>query len=124
MSTPASLILVIEDEAEIRHVVRAALEAEGWRVCEADSMAPRCALAQIAIRMRQPGRPLPTSGRNWLARTFTKANSVATKKPLATTIRRMPSNSSEKSKTEFINATGGHATAHRSPGNSFARNRT
>ena len=39
MTTPSSLILVIEDEAEIRHVVRTALEAEGWRVCEADSMA-------------------------------------------------------------------------------------
>ncbi len=39
MTTPASLILVIEDEAEIRRFVRAALEAEGWRVCESATMA-------------------------------------------------------------------------------------
>ncbi|MDE1952122.1 MAG: two-component system response regulator KdpE [Betaproteobacteria bacterium] len=39
MTTPASLILVIEDEAEIRRFVRAALEAEGYRVCESATMA-------------------------------------------------------------------------------------
>ena len=39
MTTPASLILVIEDEAEIRRFVRAALEGEGYRVCESATRA-------------------------------------------------------------------------------------
>ena len=37
MSDPAPLVLVIEDEKEIRRFVRSALEAEGYRVAEAES---------------------------------------------------------------------------------------
>ena len=46
-------------------------------------MAPRWALAHNASRTCQP--PLLASGFSWLARTLTKANSAATKKPLAST---------------------------------------
>lgn len=38
MSEPASTIIVIEDEPNIRRFVRMALEAEGFRVFEADSI--------------------------------------------------------------------------------------
>ena len=37
MSHPAPVAIVIEDEPQIRRFVRAALEAEGWQVFEADS---------------------------------------------------------------------------------------
>ena len=37
MSHPAPVAVVIEDEPQIRRFVRAALEAEGWQVFEADS---------------------------------------------------------------------------------------
>jgi len=38
MTALRSRILVVEDEAEIRHFVRLALESEGYEVFEADSM--------------------------------------------------------------------------------------
>lgn len=38
MVTPPPTVLVIEDEKEIRRFVRAALESEGYRVAEADSL--------------------------------------------------------------------------------------
>ena len=38
MSSPAPVAVVIEDEPQIRRFVRAALEAEGWQVFEADSV--------------------------------------------------------------------------------------
>ncbi|MBX9610002.1 MAG: two-component system response regulator KdpE [Burkholderiales bacterium] len=37
MSTPSPVAVVIEDEPQIRRFVRAALEAEGWQVFEADT---------------------------------------------------------------------------------------
>lgn len=37
MSTPAPIAVLIEDEPQIRRFVRAALEAEGWLVFEADT---------------------------------------------------------------------------------------
>jgi len=37
MSHPAPIAVVIEDEPQIRRFVRAALEAEGWQVFEADT---------------------------------------------------------------------------------------
>ncbi|HUX89412.1 MAG TPA: two-component system response regulator KdpE [Gallionellaceae bacterium] len=39
MSTPSPLVLVVEDEMQIRRFVRAALEDEGCRVAEAETMA-------------------------------------------------------------------------------------
>lgn len=39
MNAPAPLVLVVEDEAQIRRFVRAALEDEGCRVAEAETMA-------------------------------------------------------------------------------------
>lgn len=39
MSIPNPLVLVVEDEVQIRRFVRAALEGEGYRVAEAESMA-------------------------------------------------------------------------------------
>src|SRR5512139_1049586 len=39
MNTSAPLVLVVEDEMQIRRFVRAALEGEGWRVSEAETMA-------------------------------------------------------------------------------------
>ena len=38
MSEVQPVALLVEDEPQVRHFVRAALEAEGWRVFEADSM--------------------------------------------------------------------------------------
>ena len=38
MSVVQPVALLVEDEPQVRHFVRAALEAEGWRVFEADSM--------------------------------------------------------------------------------------
>lgn len=38
MSQPVPIALVVEDEREIRRFVRSSLEAEGWQVCEADSV--------------------------------------------------------------------------------------
>ncbi len=38
MSTPTPIALVLEDEREIRHFVRSALEAEGWQVFEATTV--------------------------------------------------------------------------------------
>ena len=35
MSSTAPIILILEDEREIRQFVRTALESEGWQVCEA-----------------------------------------------------------------------------------------
>ena len=37
MSTPSPVAVLIEDEPQIRRFVRAALEAEGWQVFEADT---------------------------------------------------------------------------------------
>lgn len=37
MSTPVPVAIIIEDEPQIRRFVRAALEAEGWQVHEADT---------------------------------------------------------------------------------------
>ncbi|MCZ8254849.1 MAG: two-component system response regulator KdpE, partial [Polaromonas sp.] len=37
MSHPTPVAVVIEDEPQIRRFVRAALEAEGWQVFEADT---------------------------------------------------------------------------------------
>jgi two-component system, OmpR family, KDP operon response regulator KdpE len=39
MSIPGPLVLVVEDEMQIRRFVRAALEGEGYRVAEAETMA-------------------------------------------------------------------------------------
>jgi len=39
MNTPAPLVLIVEDEAQIRRFVRAALEGEGCRIAEAETMA-------------------------------------------------------------------------------------
>ena len=39
MSDPVPVILVVEDEADIRRFVQAALAAEGWHVFEADTVA-------------------------------------------------------------------------------------
>jgi len=39
MSAPSPLVLVVEDEMQIRRFVRAALEGEGCRVAEAETMA-------------------------------------------------------------------------------------
>lgn len=39
MSAPAALVLLVEDEAQIRRFVRSALESEGCRVAEAETMA-------------------------------------------------------------------------------------
>jgi two-component system KDP operon response regulator KdpE len=39
VSEPVPVILVVEDEAEIRRFVRAALASEGWHVFEADTVA-------------------------------------------------------------------------------------
>jgi two-component system KDP operon response regulator KdpE len=38
MSDPVPVVLVVEDEAEIRRFVRLSLEVEGFAVCEADSV--------------------------------------------------------------------------------------
>jgi two-component system KDP operon response regulator KdpE len=38
MSEPLPVALLVEDEPQIRRFVRMALEAEGWQVCEAESM--------------------------------------------------------------------------------------
>ena len=38
MSEPLPIALLVEDEPQIRRFVRMALEAEGWQVCEAESM--------------------------------------------------------------------------------------
>ncbi|HSW05703.1 two-component system response regulator KdpE [Aquabacterium sp.] len=38
MSTPTPVVLVLEDEREIRHFVRSSLEAEGWQVHEAGTV--------------------------------------------------------------------------------------
>jgi two-component system KDP operon response regulator KdpE len=38
MSDPASTAILLEDESQIRRFVRAALEAENWRVLEADTL--------------------------------------------------------------------------------------
>jgi two-component system KDP operon response regulator KdpE len=38
MSEPSPVALVVEDEPQVRRFVRAALEAEGWRVHEAETM--------------------------------------------------------------------------------------
>jgi two-component system KDP operon response regulator KdpE len=38
MSTPTPIALVLEDEREIRHFVRSALESEGWQVVEAGTV--------------------------------------------------------------------------------------
>jgi two-component system KDP operon response regulator KdpE len=45
---PAPIAVVIEDEPQIRRFVRAALEAEGWQVHEADNL--RDGLAQAGTR--------------------------------------------------------------------------
>lgn len=39
MNTPSPLVLVVEDETQIRRFVRSALEGEGCRVAEAETMA-------------------------------------------------------------------------------------
>jgi two-component system KDP operon response regulator KdpE len=39
VNTAAPLVLIVEDEAQIRRFVRAALEGEGYRVAEAETMA-------------------------------------------------------------------------------------
>jgi two-component system, OmpR family, KDP operon response regulator KdpE len=38
MTTPVPIVLVLEDEAEIRQFVRASLESEGWQVHEAATL--------------------------------------------------------------------------------------
>ncbi len=38
MSEPNPVIVVVEDEANIRRFIRMSLEAEGWQVFEADSL--------------------------------------------------------------------------------------
>ena len=38
MSNPAPVVVIVEDEPQIRRFVRGALEAEGWQVHEADTM--------------------------------------------------------------------------------------
>src|SRR5512147_2104098 len=38
MTTPSPLVLVVEDEMQIRRFVRAALEGEGCRVAEAETL--------------------------------------------------------------------------------------
>ena len=38
MSNPGPLVLLIEDEQQIRRFVRAALEQEGWQVCESATL--------------------------------------------------------------------------------------
>lgn len=48
MSTPNPVAVVIEDEPQIRRFVRAALEAEGWQVHEADTL--RAGLSQAGTR--------------------------------------------------------------------------
>src|SRR6185312_14511588 len=48
---------------------------------DAESIAPKCPVARRASFTLQP--PFFARGLSWLARTFTKANSVATKNPLA-----------------------------------------
>lgn len=50
MNMPSPLVLVVEDEMQIRRFVRAALEGEGCRVAEAASMAQ----GLIDAGMRQP----------------------------------------------------------------------
>src|SRR5688572_14937729 len=53
----------------------------------AERAASKWSMARRAIFTRQP--PFLAIGRNWLARTFTNANSAATKKPFASTSKRM-----------------------------------
>ncbi len=48
MSIPTPVAVVIEDEPQIRRFVRAALEAEGWQVHEADTL--RAGLSQAGTR--------------------------------------------------------------------------
>ena len=50
MSTPLPMALVLEDEREIRHFVRLSLEAEGWQVCEAETIRQ----ALVEARTRRP----------------------------------------------------------------------
>jgi two-component system KDP operon response regulator KdpE len=38
MMEPTPVALLVEDEPQIRRFVRAALEAEGWHICEAETM--------------------------------------------------------------------------------------
>ncbi|MGB6055542.1 MAG: two-component system response regulator KdpE [Burkholderiaceae bacterium] len=38
MTEPAPVALLVEDEPQIRRFVRIALAAEGWQICEADTM--------------------------------------------------------------------------------------
>ncbi len=48
MNTATPVALVLEDERQIRHFVRASLEAEGWQVFEADTV--RQALVEAGTR--------------------------------------------------------------------------
>jgi two-component system KDP operon response regulator KdpE len=50
MSTPEPIALLVEDEAPIRHFVRNALEADGWKVVEA----PTLKRARIDVGSRTP----------------------------------------------------------------------
>ena len=50
MSTPAPVAVLIEDEPQIRRFVRAALEAEGWQVFEAET-------AQLGLRDAATRKP-------------------------------------------------------------------
>ncbi len=48
MPTSLPMALVLEDEPEIRHFVRLSLQAEGWQVCEAETI--RQALVEASTR--------------------------------------------------------------------------
>ena len=50
MSEPLPVAILIEDEPQIRRFVRAALEAEGWVVHEAETMRQGLSDAQPAGR--------------------------------------------------------------------------
>jgi hypothetical protein len=79
MSSAAPIILVLEDEREIRHSMRTALESEGWQVCDAATVKQ----GLVEAGTRRPDHDLTSSSPTSDCPTATGSTSSAKCEPAA-----------------------------------------